>query len=79
MIYLVMAAAGAAVGWYASKYMGMPYGMALCIVIGIVGGLIGGAIATLFTFAAVILFKVLLAAIGAYMLMMLVQRYVKPR
>lgn len=68
MWYLVMAIIGALVGWYAYTKLGVSMNMWMCIALGAVGGLIGGAIATLFSFAAVILFKLIVAAAGAYLL-----------
>lgn len=77
MMYFVMAALGAAVGWYIKQYMNAPMSMPLCVVIGIAGGLVGGAIATLFSFAAVIMFQLILAGVGAFFLVYFVQRFLK--
>lgn len=75
MTYLLMAIVGALVGWFTVQYMGLKVSMLQGVALGIVGGLIGGAIATLLSFAAVILFKLLLTLGGAYMLIYIMQRY----
>ena len=77
MMYLLMAIVGAAVGWYAFTKLGVSMNMWICIALGAVGGLIGGAIASLLSFAAVILFQLMLAAVGAYLLVYFIKGFLQ--
>lgn len=77
MWYVLMALLGAAVGWYYASYVNKDVSMVMGIVLGVVGGLIGGAIGSLLSFAAVILFKLVTALAGAYLLIFAVQRFTK--
>lgn len=74
-IYIVMAVLGAAVGWYLPTYTDKKLDMPVSIGLGIVGGLLGGLIATLLSSFAVVIFKLLMAVIGAYFLLYGVKRY----
>ncbi len=78
MWYLLMALLGAAVGWYYVTYIKKgtkETGLVMGIALGVVGGLIGGAIGSLLSFAAVILFRLVTAIAGAYLLVFAVQRF----
>lgn len=75
MMYVIMAVIGAAVGWYLKQADRIKLDMIWSIALGAAGGLVGGFIATLLSAFAVVLFKLLLAAIGAYFAVYFVQRF----
>ena len=71
---VVVIALGAVVGWLASSMMGSKLSLLWCIGLGIAGALVGSLIARLFSFAAVTLFRLLLAVVGACLVIYFVQK-----
>lgn len=77
MMYLIMALIGAAAGFFVVRYMDYKISLVVAIAAGVVGGLLGGLIGSLLSFAAVILFKLVMALAGAYLVIKIAQRYMK--
>lgn len=77
MMYILLAILGGAAGWYLAKFTDIKVNQYVAIGAGALGGLLGTLLGTWFSFAAVILFKILLALIFAYILVKVAQKYFK--
>ena len=68
---IIYIAEGALAGWIASKIMGGSLSLGMCIIVGIVGSIIGGFLAGLIGIGGGFIVSMLVAIIGACLLIWL--------